>query len=85
MVTRPILIIGPLSDVVTEKLIMENPHKFAKCEPEPMACTQEELEKGLMSNMLIDFRRRGSKFECYTVSAIKEICDRVSWEIFFFC
>lgn len=76
MVTRPVFIIGPLSDVVTEKLIMDCPHKFAKCEPEPMACTQEALETGLMNNALIDFRRRGSKFECYTVSAIKDICNR---------
>merc|ERR1712025_352627 len=28
------------------------------------------------NNILVDFRRRGSQFECYTVSAIKDICDR---------
>ena len=78
MVTRPVLIIGPLSDVVVEKLTGDYPHKFAKCEPEPMTCNQETLEKGIMSNILVDFRKRGNKFECYTVSAIKEICDRVS-------
>ena len=77
MVTRPVLIIGPLSDVVVEKLTGDYPHKFAKCEPEPMTCNQETLEKGIMSNILVDFRKRGNKFECYTVSAIKEICDRV--------
>jgi len=76
MVTRPVLIIGPLSDVVVEKLTGDYPHKFAKCEPEPMTCNQETLEKGIMSNILVDFRKRGNKFECYTVSAIKEICDR---------
>ena len=51
MVTRPVLIIGPLSDVVVEKLTGDYPHKFAKCEPEPMTCNQETLEKGIMSNM----------------------------------
>jgi hypothetical protein len=30
-----------------------------------------------MDNMLIDFRRRGSHYECTTVAAIKEICERV--------
>ena len=44
MVTRPVLIIGPLSDVVVEKLTGDYPHKFAKCEPEPMTCNQETLE-----------------------------------------
>ncbi len=79
MITRPVLIIGPLSDVIIEKLILDYPHKFAKCEPESMSCNQEALEEGLLSNILIDFRRRGSKFECYTVSGIKDICDRVSF------
>ena len=51
MVTRPVLIIGPLSDVVVEKLTGDYPHKFAKCEPEPMTCNQKTLEKGIMSNM----------------------------------
>ena len=85
MVTRPVLIIGPLSDVVVEKLTSDYPHKFEKCEPEPMTCTQEALEKGIMSNILVDFRKRGNKFECYTVSAIKEICDRVSLILINFC
>merc|ERR1719412_2017386 len=76
MVTRPVLIIGPLNDVVVDKLLSDYPHKFARCEPEFMNCTQEALEKGIMNNILVDFRRRGSQFECYTVSAIKEICDR---------
>ena len=87
MVTRPVLIIGPLSDVVVEWLIHNYQHKYARCEPEFMNCTQEALEKGVMNNILVDFRRRGSQFECYTVSAIKEICDRVSfdcWHNFFF-
>ena len=84
MVTRPVLIIGPLSDVVVEKLTGDYPHKFAKCEPEPMTCNQETLEKGIMSNILVDFRKRGNKFECYTVSAIKEICDRVRTLIVFY-
>ena len=79
MVTRPILIIGPLSDVVTEKLTSDYPDKFVKCEPEPMNCSQEDLEKGIINNILVDFRKRGSKYECYTVSSIKEICDRVSF------
>lgn len=76
MVTRPVLIIGPLNDVVADKLMTDYPYKFARCEPEFMNCTQEALEKGILNNIIVDFRRRGSQFECYTVSAIKDICDR---------
>ena len=78
MVTRPVLIIGPLNDVVTDKLISDFPHKFSKCEPKLMNLTQEALEKGIMNNIIVDFKRRGSQFECYTLAGIKEICERVS-------
>lgn len=78
MVTRPVLIIGPLNDVVTDKLISDFPHKFSKCEPKLMNLTQEALEKGIMNNVIVDFKRRGSQFECYTLAGIKEICERVS-------
>ena len=44
-VTRPILIVGPLSEAVLDKLISDYPHKFARCEPEYMNCNQEALEK----------------------------------------
>ena len=71
MVTRPVLIIGPLNDVVTDKLISDFPHKFSKCEPKLMNLTQEALEKGIMSNVIVDFKRRGSQFECYTLAGIK--------------
>ena len=43
--TRPILIVGPLSEAVLDKLISDYPHKFARCEPEYMNCDQEALEK----------------------------------------
>ena len=75
-VTRPVLIIGPLSDAVTEKLLSDSPSTFAKCEMEYMNCSQEALEKGLSENILIDFRRRGSSFECTTVAAIKDVSER---------
>ena len=80
LVTRPILVIGPLADAVIDKLTSDYPHKFVRCEPEFMNCNQEALEKGILDNLLIDFRRRGSHYECTTVSANKEICERVFQE-----
>ena len=44
-VTRPILIVGPLSEAVLDKLLSDYPDKFARCEPEYMNCDQEALEK----------------------------------------
>ena len=45
LVTRPVLIVGPLSEAVLDKLMSDYPHKFARCEPEYMNCNQEALEK----------------------------------------
>ena len=60
-VTRPILIVGPLSEAVLDKLISDYPRKFARCEPEYMNCDQEALEKVrkiLVGNL---FKYQGSK------------------------
>ena len=48
-VTRPILIVGPLSEAVLDKLISDYPDKFARCEPEYMNCDQEALEKVIVN------------------------------------
>lgn len=41
LVTRPVLIIGPLADAVLEKLVADYPHKFARCEPKFTNWSQE--------------------------------------------
>ena len=71
------LIVGPLADAVVDKLLSDSPMTFAKCEMEYMNCSLEALEKGLLDNVLIDFRRRGSHFECTTVAAVKDVAERV--------
>jgi len=43
LVTRPILILGPLADAVIDKLSSDYPHKFCRCEPEYMNCNQVGL------------------------------------------
>lgn len=42
-----------------------------------MNCTQDAMEKGLQSNIFVDYRRRGSIYECTTVQAIRELGDKV--------
>jgi hypothetical protein len=36
------------------------------------------LEKGVMDNIFVDFRRKGSHYECTTVSSIREISRQVT-------
>lgn len=73
---RPILVIGPLSDFVVDKLNADFPSEFERCKLLPMNCSEETLEKNLNNNIYVDYRRRGSIFECTTVQAIKEVKDK---------
>ncbi|XP_068081799.1 disks large homolog 5 [Anabrus simplex] len=75
-VFRPVLIMGPLADCVMEKLIQDFPDKFTRCIPEVMHCSQAMMEKGVTENIFVDYRKKGNYFECTTVTAVKEICDK---------
>nr|CAD7203394.1 unnamed protein product [Timema douglasi] len=77
-VFRPVLVVGPLADCVMEKLMQDFPDKFTRCVPEVMHCSQTVMEKGLAENNFVDFRKKGCNFECTTVNAVKEICDKMS-------
>ncbi|KDR24048.1 Disks large-like protein 5 [Zootermopsis nevadensis] len=77
-VFRPVLIIGPLAECVTEKLIQDFPDKFTRCVPEVMHRPLNIMEKGISENIFVDFRKKGNTFECTTVTAVKEICDKNS-------
>ncbi|GLG94078.1 Disks large 1 tumor suppressor protein, partial [Gryllus bimaculatus] len=73
---RPVLIVGPLADCVTDKLLQDFPLDFNRCVPELMQCSQAVMEKGLAEHVFVDFRRKGSFFECTTAAAVKDICEK---------
>lgn len=74
---RPVLIIGPLSECVVTKLLQEFPGQFTRCLAEAMHCSQATLEQGLRDSLYVDYRKKGSYFECTTVQAVKDICEKV--------
>lgn len=74
---RPILIIGPFSECVLGRLLQEFPGQFTRCLPEAMHCSQATLEQGLRDSLYVDYRKKGSYFECTTVQAVKDICEKV--------
>ncbi|XP_011314255.1 disks large homolog 5 isoform X2 [Fopius arisanus] len=75
---RPILIIGPLSECVATKLMQDCPGEFTRCLPEAMHCSQSTLEQGLRDSLYVDYRKKGSYFECTTVQAVKDVCVKNS-------
>lgn len=77
LVRRPLVVVGPLLEHVSEKLVHDFPHKFTRCIPEIRVCSQADLEAGVQSGDVVDYRRRGTHFEATLVSQVKEICDKV--------
>lgn len=71
------LILGPLADCVAEKLTIDFPQLFERLIPTKMNCNQENMEEGLQNNILVDYRRRGSIYECTLVQAIQDLCEKV--------
>lgn len=74
--SRPVLVVGPLGDCVTDKLIQDFPDKFARCVPEIMHCSQAVMEKGITDNVFVDYRKKGSYFECTSVHAVQDMCEK---------
>ncbi|CAG2104840.1 unnamed protein product [Medioppia subpectinata] len=79
--TRPVIVIGPLQEVLSIKLEQDFQTTFKRCVPEIMKGSQQMMERWLQDLKLVDYRRdyrgsQGSHFECITVAAVKEICDK---------
>jgi hypothetical protein len=80
--TRPVIVIGPLQEVLSIKLEQDFQTTFKRCVPEIMKGSQQMMERWLQDLKLVDYRRdyrgsQGSHFECITVAAVREICDKV--------
>lgn len=73
---RPVLIVGPLSDYVVEKLIQDYPRKFVRVLPMMMPYPQAYMEKNLEESNFIEYRRKGTQFECVTAATIQEISEK---------
>lgn len=78
LVRRPVVMVGPLWEIVCDKLVHDYPHNFTRCVPEVSWLSCDEMETAVQKNLIVDYRRRGSHFEATTVSQVKEICDKVN-------
>lgn len=71
------MVVGPLADCITEKLIVDFPDLFTRYIPEVNHCSQASMEKGVADNVYIDYRKKGSVYECVSVSGLLESCSKV--------
>lgn len=81
---RPVMIVSPLSDCITDKLTIDFPDMFMKYTPEAHECTQSFMDQGIAENALIDYRKKGSVYECVSVAGLKEACSNVILVFYYF-
>ncbi|XP_055758844.1 disks large homolog 5-like isoform X8 [Salvelinus fontinalis] len=74
--SRPVVILGPLSDPVKDMLVKESPGKFCRCVLEVMKASQQAIERGVKDCLFIDYKRRSGHFDVTTVASIKEITEK---------
>lgn len=68
---RPVILVGPLQEAVVDKLEQDFPQQFQRCPSQPLRGSLQALEQGLQDLSLLDFRRRGSHYECLTLDALR--------------
>ncbi|XP_051897425.1 disks large homolog 5a isoform X6 [Pristis pectinata] len=73
---RPVLILGPLVDVVKDMLVKDSAGKFCRCPLEVMKASQQAIERGVADYLFIDYKRRSGHFDVTTVASIKEITEK---------
>uniref|UniRef100_A0A287CWX3 Guanylate kinase-like domain-containing protein n=1 Tax=Ictidomys tridecemlineatus TaxID=43179 RepID=A0A287CWX3_ICTTR len=73
---RPVLILGPLLDMVKEMLINEVPGKFCRCPLKVMKASQQAIERGIKDCLFVDYKRRNGHFDVTMVASIKEITEK---------
>jgi hypothetical protein len=70
---RPVLVLGPLAECVVDKLVADFPDQFGRAPPETRRCSQAQLDRELADGHLVEYRRRGSCWECVTVAAVRQV------------
>lgn len=61
---------------MVDKLVQEFPRKFVRVMPELMPYPESYMEKNLDENNFIEYRRKGTHYECITVSAVQSVGEK---------
>uniref|UniRef100_A0A182QL01 Discs large MAGUK scaffold protein 5 n=1 Tax=Anopheles farauti TaxID=69004 RepID=A0A182QL01_9DIPT len=70
---RPVIILGPLSEFVIDKLCVDFPEDFAVLQESQKKCTKEEMELALQNNTIADYKMRSNGvFEYTSMQAVRD-------------
>ena len=66
---RPVLILGPLSEVIVERLLQNHPDKYAKCVP------VQSRSAGVDEGDVIESRQFSGMLELVTGKAVRDVAE----------
>ncbi|OQV17131.1 Disks large-like protein 5 [Hypsibius exemplaris] len=66
---RPVLILGPLSETVVERLLLQHPQKYAKCPVQTHSVGMDEAD-------VIESRQFSGMWELVTAKSIREVAEK---------
>uniref|UniRef100_A0A182YH00 Uncharacterized protein n=1 Tax=Anopheles stephensi TaxID=30069 RepID=A0A182YH00_ANOST len=70
---RPVIILGPLSEFVIDKLCVDFPEDFAVLQESQKKCTKDEMELAMQNNTIADYKLRSNGiFEYTSVQAVRD-------------
>lgn len=70
---RPVIILGPLSEFVIDKLCVDFPEDFAVLQESQKKCAKEEMELALQNNTIADYKLRSNGvFEYTSMQAVRD-------------
>ncbi|XP_053675686.1 disks large homolog 5 [Anopheles nili] len=70
---RPVIILGPLSEFVIDKLCVDFPEDFAVLQESQKKCTKDEMELAIQNNTIADYRSRSNGiFEYTSMQAVRD-------------
>ncbi|XP_028405044.1 disks large homolog 5-like isoform X2 [Dendronephthya gigantea] len=78
---RPVIILGPLADVVSKKLATGAPYKFTLCHNQLVSSSEMEIKKGVSEGAYLDYVFKDGQFYVTLMSAVREDLDKVKHSI----
>ncbi|XP_050079140.1 disks large homolog 5 [Anopheles maculipalpis] len=70
---RPVIILGPLSEFVIDKLCVDFPEDFAVLQESQKKCTKDEMELAIQNNTIADYKLRNNGiFEYTSMQAVRD-------------
>lgn len=75
---RPVVILGPFSQALIQKLVNESPDKYMAYEEEFLNTENTVIEKGIAGGVFVDYKKVNDLFKVTRTETLHKIANAVS-------